>query len=81
MSLSLTDLASAMQELGFTEAEKLEIVVAGTAVYEIDGDGTKWAPVKGTRKYDNEAFIIIRKKKPVIPSRPLDTFEPQHPYD
>ena len=31
-------------------------------MYEIDGAGTKWAPVKGTRKYNKDAFIVIKNK-------------------
>ena len=61
----LGQLALTMQELGFTHDVDLEIVVGGTSVYEIDGDGTKWAPVKGTRKYNKDAFIVIRKPIPV----------------
>ena len=61
----LGQLALTMQELGFTRDVDLEIVVGGSSVYEIDGDGTKWAPVKGTRKYNKDAFIVIRKPIPV----------------
>ena len=64
----LGDLASAMQELGFTSDIPLEIAIGGTQIYEIDGAGTKWAPQKSTRKYNSDAFIVIRKPKPVIPS-------------
>ena len=64
----LGQLALTMEQLGFTRDVDLEIVVGGTSVYEIDGAGTRWAPVKGTRKYNDDAFIVIRKPKPVIPS-------------
>ena len=64
----LDSLASAMQELGFTPDVPIEIALGGTQVYEIDGAGTKWAPERGTRKYNNDAFIVIRKIKPVISS-------------
>ena len=76
----LGNLASAMQELGFSNDVDLEIVLAGTSTYEIDGAGTKWAPVQGTRKYDKDAFIIIRKPREVVSSQPLDEFKPEHPY-
>ena len=46
------DLASAMQELGFSSDEPLDIAIGGTQIYEIEGAGTKWAPEKGTRKYN-----------------------------
>ncbi len=64
----LFQIASKMQELGFTEEENLEVVIGGSSVYEIDGAGTKWAPVKGTRKYNSDAFIVIRKPKTVVSS-------------
>ena len=50
------------------ELDDCEVVIGGTSVYEIDGAGTKWAPVKGTRKYNKDAFIVIRKPVPVISS-------------
>ena len=64
----LSSLASAMQELGFSSDVPIEIVIGGTQVYEIDGAGTKWSPKKGTRKYNPDAFIVIRKITPVISS-------------
>ena len=62
-------LALALQELGFSSIDELEVVTGGSSVYEIDGAGTKWAPVKGTRKYNKDAFIVIRRPKKVIPSQ------------
>ena len=50
------------------DLDDCEVVIGGTSVYEIDGAGTKWAPVKGTRKYNKDAFIVIRKPVPVISS-------------
>ena len=38
----------------------LHVEIAGTLCHEIDGAGTKWAPVKGTRKYNKDAFIVIK---------------------
>ena len=64
----LLEIASKMQDLGFTEETTLEVVIGGAAVYEIDGAGTKWAPVKGTQKYNKDAFIVIRKPQPVVSS-------------
>tara|TARA_R100001015_G_C4542139_1_gene105896 strand:- start:209 stop:457 length:249 start_codon:yes stop_codon:yes gene_type:complete len=62
-------LALALQELGLSSSDELEVVTGGSSVYEIDGAGTKWAPVKGTRKYNKDAFIVIRRPKKVIPSQ------------
>ena len=76
----LGSLASAMQELGFTSDVPLEIAIGGTSVYEIDGAGTKWAPVQGTRKYNKDAFIVIRKPQEVVSSQPMEEFKPEHTY-
>ncbi len=62
-------LALALQELGFSSSDELEVVTGGSSVYEIDGAGTKWAPEKGTRKYNKDAFIVIRRPEKVIPSQ------------
>ena len=62
-----------LDELGITDIEEqgdLEVVIGGTQIYEIEGAGTKWAPEKGTRKYNNDAFIVIRRHKPVVSSQP-----------
>jgi hypothetical protein len=59
-----------MKELGFDQLSNLEVVTAGSSVYEIDGDGTKWSPLKGTRKYNKDAFIVIRIPEPVVSSKP-----------
>ena len=64
----LGQLALTMEQLGFTSDVDLEIVVGGSSVYEIDGAGTKWAPKKGTRKYNKDAFMVIREPIPVEPS-------------
>ena len=66
----LNQLATTMEQLGFTQDVPLEIAIGGTQIYEIDGAGTKWAPEKGTRKYNNDAFIVIRKPRPVVSSQP-----------
>jgi hypothetical protein len=77
----LGQLAKTMEELGFTSDVPLEIVVGGTQVYEIEGAGTKWAPLKGTRKYDKDAFLIIRKPVPVVSSTPNPELKPHHDLD
>jgi hypothetical protein len=70
MQFTQEQLWSTMSDLGWdVHTEKLEIQVGGTSVYEIDGAGTKWAPVKGTRKYNKDAFIVIKNMS-------RETFEP-----
>ena len=56
----LGQLAVALEKMGWDQGDNVAVEIAGTSVYEIDGAGTKWAPVKGTRKYNKDAFIIIK---------------------
>jgi len=69
----LGELAKAMEQLGMTRDVPLEIVIGGSQVYEIEGDGTRWKPEKGTRKYNKDAFIVIRRPQEVVSSQPYDT--------
>ena len=68
----LGQLAIALEKMGWESGDDVVVEIAGTSVYEIDGAGTKWAPVKGTRKYNKDAFIIIknRDRNPTISSQP-----------
>ena len=71
MKFTQEDLWETMQALGWDTQDDIAIEVGGTSVYEIDGAGTKWAPVKGTRKYNKDAFIVIknRSRNPYVPSQ------------
>ena len=78
MSKKLTQegLAETLTELGWdVRHDDIRIDIGGTSVYEIDGDGTKWAPLKGTRKYNKDAFIVIKNvsRTPFEPSKINDT--------
>jgi hypothetical protein len=54
-------LSELVAELGWdVRNDDLVLQVGGASVYEIEGDGTKWAPVKGTKKYNKDAFIVIK---------------------
>ena len=66
----LGQLAIALEQMGWESGDDVAVEIAGTSVYEIDGAGTKWAPVKGTRKINKGAFIVIknRSRNPTIPS-------------
>ena len=81
----LGQLAIALEKMGWDAGDDVVVEIAGTSVYEIDGAGTKWAPVKGTRKYNKDAFIIIknRDRNPTSPSEPFaeGEFKPAHPYE
>ena len=63
----LGQLSVAIETLGMSDDE-LEVVIGGSQVYEIEGDGTRWKPVKGTRKYNKDAFIVIRRPSSIVPS-------------
>ena len=60
--------------------DDIHVEIGGTSVYEIDGAGTKWAPVKGTRKYNKDAFIVIknRSRNPTVPSQPNPELKAHH---
>jgi hypothetical protein len=81
----LGQLAIALEKMGWESGDDVVVEIAGTSVYEIDGAGTKWAPVKGTRKYNKDAFIVIknRDRNPTVSSQPFaeEEFKPAHPYE
>ena len=74
-------LIQAVQDLGWdVRKDDIHVEIGGTSVYEIDGAGTKWAPVKGTRKYNKDAFIVIknRSRNPTVPSQPNPELKQHH---
>ena len=76
----LGQLAIALEKMGWENGDDVVVEIAGTSVYEIDGAGTKWAPVKGTRKYNKDAFIIIknRDRNPTVSSQPNPDLKAHH---
>tara|TARA_A100001234_G_scaffold137268_1_gene120574 strand:+ start:158 stop:364 length:207 start_codon:yes stop_codon:yes gene_type:complete len=50
-----------MNELGWERTDLIDVQIAGSQVYEIEGDGTRWKPDKGTRKYNKDAFIVLKR--------------------
>ena len=65
-------LVEAVAALGWDVTnDDIHVEIGGTSVYAIDGAGTKWAPLKGTRKYNKDAFIVIknRSRDPIVPSQ------------
>ena len=71
MKFTQDDLWETIQTLGWDPNDDIHIEIGGTQIYMIDGAGTKWAPVKGTRKYNKDAFIVIknRSRNEVVPSK------------
>ena len=82
MKFTEEDLWETIQTLGWQPMDDIHIEIGGTSVYEIDGAGTKWAPVKGTRKYNKDAFIVIKNldRNPTVPSQPNPELKQAHPY-
>jgi len=76
----LGQLAIALEKMGWGQDDNIAVEIAGTSVYEIDGAGTKWAPVKGTRKYNKDAFIVIKNldRNPTVPSQPNPDLKAHH---
>ena len=76
----LGQLAIALEKMGWESGDDVVVEIAGTSVYEIDGAGTKWAPLKGTRKYNKDAFIIIKNldRNPTVPSQPNPDLKAHH---
>ena len=76
----LGQLAVALESLGWDYGDNVAVEIAGTSVYEIDGAGTKWAPVKGTRKYNKDAFIVIKNldRNPTVPSQSNPELKQHH---
>ena len=76
----LGELAITLEALEWDTSDNIAVEVGGTSVYEIDGAGTKWAPVKGTRKYNKDAFIVIKNldRNPTVPSQPKPELKQHH---
>ena len=78
----LEQINSLIKTLNWETGDDIAVEVGGTSVYEIDGAGTKWAPVKGTRKYNKDAFIVIknRTRNPTVPSLANPDLKQQHEF-
>ena len=76
----LGQLSIALEKMGWESGDNIAVEIAGTSVYEIDGAGTKWAPVKGTVKYNKDAFIVIKNldRNLTVPSQPNPELKAHH---
>ena len=84
MRFTEEELAETIAVLGWdVRNDDIHVEIGGTSVYEIDGAGTKWAPVKGTRKYNKDAFIVIknRSRDPIVPSQENPELKQHHSSD
>jgi len=76
----LGQLAIALEKMGWESGDNVVVEIAGTSVYGIDGAGTKWAPLKGTVKYNKDAFIVIKNldRNPTVSSQPNPELKQHH---
>ena len=74
------DIKDTISKLGWDYYDNVAVEIAGTSVYEIEGAGTKWAPHKGTVKYNKDAFIVIKNldRNPTVPSQPNPDLKAHH---
>ena len=72
-----------IETLGWDASDDIAVEIGGTQIYQIDGAGTKWAPLRGTRKYNKDAMIIIknRSRNPYVGSQPMQDFKAAHELD
>ena len=74
-----------IEALDWNNDDDIVVEIAGTQVSGIDvGENynEKWQSPIGTRKYNKDAFIVIknRSRTPFTPSQPMENFKPAHPY-
>ena len=76
----IDQLHKTLTTLKWEHGDNIAVEIGGTSVYEIEGAGTKWAPVKGTRKYSKDAFIVIKNldRNPTVSSQPNPELKQHH---
>ena len=76
-----------IERYGWESSDNIVVEMAGTQVSGIDVGETynkKWQSPIGTRKYNKDAFIVIKNlsRNDDIKSQPMDReHKPQHPYE
>ena len=53
--------------MGWEQGDNVAVEIAGTSVYEIDGAGTKWAPVKGTQVAIKMRSSLLKTLTVILP--------------
>jgi len=80
----MIDISSVIEELGWDlENDEIDVEIGGTQISGIDvGEvyNKKWQSPKGTRKYNKDAFIIIKNqsRRDLTKSQPMEEFKPHH---
>jgi len=82
----LGQLALTLEKLGWEYGDEVDVEIGGTSVSGIDvGEvyNKKWQSPIGTRKYNKDAFIIIKNqsRRDLSKSQPMEEFKPHHELD
>ena len=83
----LGQLAIALEKLGWEYGDEIDVEIGGTSVsgiHQVEGYNKKWATPFGVRKYNKDAFIVIKNqsRRDLTGSKPMDReHKPQHPYE
>ena len=77
------ELAVLLEKLGWEDGDEISVEVGGTQVSGIDvGEvyNKKWQSPKGTRKYNKDAFIIIKNqsRRDLTKSQPNPELKAHH---
>ena len=77
------EINSIIQKLGWEESDDIVVEIGGTQVSGIDvGEdyNKKWQSPIGTRKYNKDAFIVIKNltRSPYEPSQPNPDLKAHH---
>ena len=79
----MIDISEAVVKLGWAEDDNIVVEIGGTSVSGIDvGEeyNKKWQSPIGTRKYNKDAFIVIKNldRSPYEPSQPNPDLKARH---
>jgi len=82
----MDNIQDCIESLGWNPEDEIDVEIGGTQVSGIDvGEvyNKKWQSPIGTRKYNKDAFIIIKNqsRRDLTKSQPLEEFKPQHKHD
>ena len=80
------NLTDTIAQLGWDCYDDVTVEIGGTQVSGIDvGEeyNKKWQSPIGTRKYNKDAFIIIKNhdRRDMTKSQPMEEFNPAHQYE
>ena len=81
--IDIIDISEAVAKLGWEKDDNIAIEIGGTQVSGIDvGEeyNKKWQSPIGTRKYNKDAFIVIKNldRSPYEPSQPNPDLKARH---